>query len=197
MTEAVRVNSIEVRGRRTRVHACQASRAPSWAGVLAGLAATRGAERRQTATVLRNARRSTGNPRLTARLRGTGRKDGHAGRTYTRTEGIRYIFLSALRQHLMSALRSSPLSDLALASVLHFFIFSCWVIGMAAPPSKHCDMNTFRSSPFLSPAWELHALMRSCCGFTSFSSAAEVGDQAPAASHTATATASTVFMDAP
>jgi len=50
---------------------------------------------------------------------------------------------------------------LALASALHFFIFSCWVIGMPAPPPKHCDMNAFRSSPFLSPAWELHLLSES------------------------------------
>jgi len=26
-----------------------------------------------------------------------------------------------------------------LASALHFFILSCWLIGMAAPPFKHCD----------------------------------------------------------
>jgi hypothetical protein len=50
---------------------------------------------------------------------------------------------------------------LALASALHFFIFSCWVIGMPAPPLKHCDMNAFRSSPFLSAAWELHLLSES------------------------------------
>jgi hypothetical protein len=48
-----------------------------------------------------------------------------------------YILWSALRHSLMKLFRSSPLSDLALASVLHFFIFSCWVIGMAAPPFKH------------------------------------------------------------
>ncbi len=33
----------------------------------------------------------------------------------------------------LNAFRSSPLRDLALASALHFFIFSCWVIGVAAP----------------------------------------------------------------
>ena len=38
-----------------------------------------------------------------------------------------------LRHELMNAFRSSPLRALALASALHFFIFSCWVMGMASP----------------------------------------------------------------
>ena len=42
----------------------------------------------------------------------------------------------------MNAFRSSPLRDLALASALHFFIFSCWVMGVAATrivaPQVHC-----------------------------------------------------------
>jgi hypothetical protein len=70
---------------------------------------------------------------------------------------------------------------------------------MAAPPFKHCDMDALRSAAFLSPASELHAFIRSCWEFKFifFSSAAEVGDQAPAASDIATAIASTIFMDAP
>src|SRR4030095_12272289 len=74
-----------------------------------------------------------------------------------------------LRQLLMNVLRSSPLRDLAEASALHFFIFSCW-LGVA-DAFRHSDMNAFRSSPFLSPALVLHAVIFSCCGVR-FSSAA-------------------------
>src|SRR5215469_13645318 len=92
-----------------------------------------------------------------------------------------YILWSALRHSLMNAFRSSPLRALALASALHFFIFSCWVMGVASPlPLRREDMNALRSSPFLSPAWALHAFMRSCCGFAVFSSAAEATESVPA-----------------
>ncbi len=37
------------------------------------------------------------------------------------------------RQVLMNALRSSPLSALAVASALQVFIFSCWVAALALP----------------------------------------------------------------
>ena len=42
-----------------------------------------------------------------------------------------------LRLVLMNAFRSSPLRALELASALHFFIFSCWVMGRASPPPPH------------------------------------------------------------
>lgn len=61
----------------------------------------------------------------------------HAGCDRRTRAGSAYILWSALRHSLMKLFRSSPLSDLALASVLHFFIFSCWVMGMAALPFKH------------------------------------------------------------
>src|SRR5215471_2907675 len=96
----------------------------------------------------------------------------------------------------MNAFRSSPLRALALASALHFFIFSCWVMGLESPLRQE-DMNALRSSPFLSPAWVLHAFMRSCCGFGFFSSAAEATESVPATSDTATAIASSVLMSPP
>src|SRR5262244_3487415 len=106
-----------------------------------------------------------------------------------------YILWSALRHSLINAFRSSPLRDLALASALHFFIFSCWVMGMASPlPLRQEDMNALRSSPFLSPAWALHAFMRSCCGFVFFSSAPEATESVPATRDIATIIASTVCM---
>src|SRR5215467_9725519 len=109
-----------------------------------------------------------------------------------------YILWSALRHSLINAFRSSPLRDLALASALHFFIFSCWVMGMASPlPLRQEDMNALRSSPFLSPAWALHAFMRSCCGFDFFSSAAEATESVPTTNDIATAIASTVLMSPP
>src|SRR5262245_55504104 len=104
-----------------------------------------------------------------------------------------YILWSALRQSLINAFRSSPVRDLALASALHFFIFSCCVMGVASPLRQE-DMNALRSSPFLSPAWALHAFMRSCCGLGFFSSAAEATESVPATSDTATAIASSVLM---
>src|SRR5215813_14272524 len=101
--------------------------------------------------------------------------------------------LSALRHSLINAFRSSPLRDLALASALHFFIFSCCVMGVASPLRQE-DMNALRSSPFLSPAWALHAFMRSCCGLGFFSSAPGATESVPATSDTAIAIASTVLM---
>ena len=57
---------------------------------------------------------------------------------------------------LINALRSSPLRDLALASALHFFIFPCWVMGMAVArftitteqpeASAHCPSSQVGSS---------------------------------------------------
>src|SRR5262245_42932885 len=100
-----------------------------------------------------------------------------------------------LRHVLINAFRSSPLRALALASALHFFIFSCWVMGMPSPPPlRQVDMKALRSSPFLSPAWALHAFMRSCCGLAFFSSAAETSESVPAMSDIATIIASTVLM---
>src|SRR5215471_16710958 len=64
----------------------------------------------------------------------------------------------------------------------------------AASPLRQEDMNALRSSPFLSPAWVLHAFMRSCCGLDFFSSAPEVTESVPATSDTATTIASTVLM---
>src|SRR5215475_7397216 len=104
-----------------------------------------------------------------------------------------YILWSALRHSLINAFRSSPLRDLALASALHIFIFSYWVMGLASPLRQE-DMNALRSSPFLSPAWVLHAFMRSCCGFDFFSSAPEATESLPATNDIATAIASTVLM---
>src|SRR5215813_14302276 len=66
-----------------------------------------------------------------------------------------------------------------------------------ASPLRQEDMNALRSSPFLSPAWALHAFMRSCCGFDFFSSAPEATESVPATSDTATATASAVLMSPP
>src|SRR5215471_8199418 len=100
-----------------------------------------------------------------------------------------------LRHVLMNAFRSSPLRALAFASALHFFIFSCWVMGAASPPPlRQVDMKALRSSPFLSPAWVLHAFMRSCCGLGFFSSAPEATESVPAISDIATAIASSVLM---
>ena len=55
----------------------------------------------------------------------------------------------AFRQLLMNALRSSPLSDLALASALQLFIFSCCAVALppAAPAFRQPLMNALRSSP--------------------------------------------------
>src|SRR5262252_5430315 len=63
-----------------------------------------------------------------------------------------------------------------------------------ASPLRQEDMNALRSSPFLSPAWALHAFMRSCCGFVFFSSAAGATESVPATSDTATAITSSVLM---
>src|SRR5262252_4249921 len=69
-------------------------------------------------------------------------------------------------------------------------------MGVAAPLRQE-DMNALRSSPFLSPAWALHAFMRSCCGFVFFSSAPEATESVPATSDTTIAIASTVLMSPP
>src|SRR5215510_9903258 len=66
-----------------------------------------------------------------------------------------------------------------------------------ASPLRQEDMNALRSSPFLSPAWALHAFMRSCCGFDFFSSAPEATESVPATSDTTIAIASTVLMSTP
>ncbi len=66
----------------------------------------------------------------------------------------------------MNALRSSPLSDLALASALQVFIFSCWVAALALPPAfRQLLMNALRSSPLsaLVVASALQAVIFSCC----------------------------------
>src|SRR5215831_5283371 len=63
-----------------------------------------------------------------------------------------------------------------------------------ASPLRQEDMNALRSSPFLSPAWVLHAFIRSCCGFVFFSSAAGATESVPATSDTAIAIASSVLM---
>src|SRR5262245_17887731 len=87
----------------------------------------------------------------------------------------------------MKVLRSSPFSDLAVASALHFFILSCWLIGAAAGAAfRHSDMKALRSSPFLSPASVLQAFIFSCCGVSFFSSAARPVEQRPIRSATAT-----------
>src|SRR4029077_1109149 len=89
-------------------------------------------------------------------------------------------FLSALRHSLIKPFRSSPLSALALASALHFFILSCWVIGAAgAPAFRQVDMKAFRSSPFLSPASALQDFIFSCWGVSFLSSAAGLAEYAP------------------
>src|SRR5262245_3308967 len=94
----------------------------------------------------------------------------------------------------MKALRSSPLSAFVLASALHFFIFSCWVIGLASSPFKHFDMNALRSSPFMSPACALHAFIRSCCGFGFCSSAAKASEPAPVTNANVTRAARIVLI---
>jgi hypothetical protein len=57
-------------------------------------------------------------------------------------------------------------------------------------------MKAFRSSPFLSPAWVLHAFMRSCWEFAAgfFSSAADAMENAPNAKATAIVTATNLFI---
>src|ERR1035441_5547473 len=69
------------------------------------------------------------------------------------------------RQLFMKALRSSPF--LPVASALHFFIFSCCVIGVAgaaAPPAeRQAFMNALRSSPFLPTACLLQSPILVCC----------------------------------
>src|SRR5262249_17309959 len=106
-------------------------------------------------------------------------------------------FLSPFKHSLMKVLRSSPLRDFVFASALHFFIFSCWVMGAAGEPAfKHCEMNALRSSPFLSPASALHGFIFSCCGVSFFSSAARTVTQVPVRSATAESHARSVFMNA-
>src|SRR6186997_1122510 len=72
-----------------------------------------------------------------------------------------------LRHSLMNFLRSSPLSFLSPASLLHDFILSCcaFCFGEASgsSPFRHELMYFLRSSPFLSVALSLQFFMRSCC----------------------------------
>src|SRR5690606_4814878 len=68
----------------------------------------------------------------------------------------------------MKALRSSPLSALALGSALQDFILSCCVC-LAA--ERHCFMKALRSSPFLSPASALQVFILFCCAVGALSCA--------------------------
>src|SRR5664280_141308 len=66
----------------------------------------------------------------------------------------------------MKVLRSSPF--LPVASTLHFFIFSCCVIGvagaaMAVPPDRQVFMKALRSAPVLPVASALHDFILLCC----------------------------------
>ncbi|MNT89211.1 hypothetical protein D3C72_2299000 [compost metagenome] len=65
----------------------------------------------------------------------------------------------------MNALRSSPLSALLLASLLHSVIFSCCVTGAAGVAFRQVLMNALRSSPLsaLVLASLLQLVILSCC----------------------------------
>src|SRR5258705_5441724 len=74
-----------------------------------------------------------------------------------------------LRHSLINFLRSSPLSFLSPASLLHDFILLCCAFCLsdapASSPFRQELMNFLRSSPFLSVALSLQFFMRSCCAF--------------------------------
>src|ERR1700739_3439335 len=59
----------------------------------------------------------------------------------------RYFVLLPLRQLFMNALRSSPFSDLALASALQVFIFSCWLFSCVASEKAACPAIMARAAP--------------------------------------------------
>src|SRR5664279_2743257 len=100
----------------------------------------------------------------------------------------------------MKALRSSPF--LPVASALHFFIFSCCVIGAAAavavPPDRQLFMKALRASPFLSPASLLQSPIFDCClvmGALAAMSGACLCEAANAEVETARATAAASMID--
>ena len=88
----------------------------------------RGASRLQTCCETednRPARRDLLGPTTPSLDKATNQFQAASGANLHELARLAYIFFSPLRHSLMNDFRSSPLSDLAEASVLHFFIFSC------------------------------------------------------------------------